>query len=667
MPANDRDRRVREEADFFCGTKSGFPQPCKVHSPSLEELQGLSFSDFVRTVVLKKAQQDADSSDEEDEDHGDAESSQKQQRHNTRSKKPVADLPIKASNGRPIPFSHGMAKVSLPKGFWDEHGICEDSTGRGENWESGTKLGDMTIPSPIKQCIRGIGGIYEYTFLDQPPISVAEFRQKADEYFFSQVGKRIPASSTNEADGDRKNQEDDVEFLERKFWKRLGPTMPPAMYGADMEGTLFGEDECSGWNLSKLQSCLQLLRSSPEHRADAAKDDSDNERNQSDNIDDSDGGIPGVTTPYLYFGMWASAFSAHTEDMNLLSINYLHAGAPKVWYAIAAGEDAKRFEQLCEGHYPQSRTQCPDFLRHKRCLVSPHRLKKAGIQYTRMVQYPGEAMITFPASYHFGFNTGFNIAEATNFAVPEWVAYGKQANVCLCRPDSVRIDMNKFERLLERYDAEQQKQSKYVSWKDWAFRQANSKNCRSSGKKHPRSQVGEEDDMPGARPVKQPMKKEFWVEVMQPISVKNGKDKNKTKSRKKQTSTSRNRSVKDVEVWHLAKPLSRKALRPWTKVLCIIPASAEKASRNNMKRRNLEEDDENDEDEEECFAGTITELTDDHVRIRLEGLSKKDDVWMPIRSSKLFLDGGRWEEEQAENALPSRHYWLEEDSRNRCV
>lgn len=604
-----RDRQVLEEASFFCQSKSQWPQACAHHKPTLAELQSTTFSDYIRAVVLRRAEpkyEDEVASSKVTISDG----ASSPLFPTSSSKLPVHDRPPPAQDvihRPPIPYIHGMAKVSLPKGFIESGGV--DPSGRGPDWESGTILGDIQLPSPIKQVLRGIGGIYEYTFLDLPPMSVAEYRQMADDYIKSQVGDKANEIS--------------IDMLQRKFWKRLGPTMQPALYGADMEGTLFkGNDFCCGWNISKLHSCLELLLS--------------------DQPDDHQGGIPGVTTPYLYFGMWASVFCAHTEDMNLLSINYLHAGAPKVWYAVAAGEDAQRLEQFCEGHFHHAKSGCPEYMRHKRALISPAILKKAGIPFTTTVQYPGDAMITFPGSYHFGFNTGFNVAEATNFAVPEWIPYGRLANVCLCRPDSVRIDMSKFEKMLLQYEKEV-KQAKRITWRDWANRLKEKRKenieSRQLGSPTTKSRKENQENNHSKR-------KPFWVEVMQPFS--NKRQKISTKGSKKHN-----------EIWHLAKPGSRKAFRPTTRVLCIVPAIVESASKTDESSVEEEED-------EECFAGNIVEVRDDHVRVRFDGMGKKEDAWIAIDSPKLFLDGGRWEEDVMEE-LPALHYWNVEDSKRRCV
>ena len=71
------------------------------------------------------------------------------------------------------------------------------------------------------------------------------------------------------------------------------------------------------------------------------------------------------------------------------------------------------------------------------------------------MQKEGEIMVTFPLGYHSGFNTGFNIAESTNFATERWVEYGKRAIRCYCRPDNVHISMDCFVKRLQpdRYEA----------------------------------------------------------------------------------------------------------------------------------------------------------------------------------------------------------------------
>ncbi|KAG7239227.1 hypothetical protein INR49_029893, partial [Caranx melampygus] len=185
---------------------------------------------------------------------------------------------------------------------------------------------------------------------------------------------------------------DDFEELERKYWKNV--TFNPPIYGADVNGTLYDPD-VKEWNICHLDTILDTV-----------------ERESGITIE-------GVNTPYLYFGMWKTTFAWHTEDMDLYSINYLHFGEPN--------------SQNCEA-----------FLRHKMTLISPSILKKYGIPFEKITQEAGEFMVTFPYAYHAGFNHGFNCAESTNFATERWIEYGKQAVLCSCRKDMVKISMDVF-------------------------------------------------------------------------------------------------------------------------------------------------------------------------------------------------------------------------------
>ncbi|KAL1921711.1 uncharacterized protein VTP21DRAFT_10353 [Calcarisporiella thermophila] len=205
----------------------------------------------------------------------------------------------------------------------------------------------------------------------------------------------------------------DVEYcksLERYYWRNL--TFNAPLYGADMSGTLFGPDEPREWNMNNLDNILNRIHVN----------------------------LPGVNTPYLYFGMWKATFAWHVEDMDLYSINYLHFGAPKQWYAIPAYHRDK-FERLMQNTFPQDYQLCSQFLRHKTFIVSPTFLAKSGVDSHRLVQHEGEFVVTFPRGYHAGYNLGFNCAESVNFALENWVEIGKEAQACQCVGDSVKIDV----------------------------------------------------------------------------------------------------------------------------------------------------------------------------------------------------------------------------------
>ncbi|TNM97868.1 hypothetical protein fugu_014114 [Takifugu bimaculatus] len=288
----------------------------------------------------------------------------------------------------------GLAKIVPPK-EWKPRSSYDN-------------IDDLVIPAPIQQFVTGQSGLFTQYNIQKKALTVKEFRKLANSDKFCSP------------------HYDDFDELERKYWKNV--TFNPPIYGADVNGSLYDPD-IKEWNICHLNTILDTV----EHESGIT--------------------IEGVNTPYLYFGMWKTTFAWHTEDMDLYSINYLHFGEPKSWYCIPP-EHGKRFERLAQGFFPGSSQICEAFLRHKMTLISPSILKKYGIPFDKITQEAGEFMITFPYAYHAGFNHGFNCAESTNFATERWIEYGKQAVLCSCRKDMVKISMDVFVKKFqpERYE-----------------------------------------------------------------------------------------------------------------------------------------------------------------------------------------------------------------------
>lgn len=94
----------------------------------------------------------------------------------------------------------------------------------------------------------------------------------------------------------------------------------------------------------------------------------------------------GVTESSIIIGQIGSTFAIHTEDFNLPALNYLHSGAPKIWYTIAP-EDYERFRNLILSDFKKSEfttDNCENYLAHKNLICSPEWLKKNKIKYTRV-------------------------------------------------------------------------------------------------------------------------------------------------------------------------------------------------------------------------------------------------------------------------------------------
>jgi jumonji domain-containing protein 2 len=218
----------------------------------------------------------------------------------------------------------------------------------------------------------------------------------------------------------------DAQDAELYFWSTLSTIKP--LYAADIDGTLFQSDKHEVFNLAKIsrRSLLKHLKSE----------------------------IPGITSPYLYCGMFGSVFGLQSDDGDLYSMNYLHYGMAQHWYVIAPQHTA-RLRQVITDKTVLETPHCQALYRHKSLIIPPRTLNgKYSIPFHRIVQRENELVVTYPTAFRQGFNSGYNVVEACNFALPNWLDYGRLAVPCNCELNaSVIIDVKCFtEELIEAYE-----------------------------------------------------------------------------------------------------------------------------------------------------------------------------------------------------------------------
>lgn len=267
------------------------------------------------------------------------------------------------------------------------------------------------IPSSDWFCPRCLVGTGEFGFEEGGTYSLRQFQTKAQAFKDGHFASKMLFDTVTNTK--RPVSEEDVEL---EFW-RLTESLTETVeveYGADIHSHISGSgfptleknprDHYSSdpWNLNNLpldkDSLFRHIKTD----------------------------ISGMTVPWLYVGMCFSCFCWHAEDHSTYSANYQHFGATKTWYGVPA-EDAEKLENAMRDAVPDLFEANPDLLFQLTTLLTPERLKKAGVRVYALDQRAGQFVITFPQAYHAGFNHGFNFNEAVNFAPSDWEPYGEEA------------------------------------------------------------------------------------------------------------------------------------------------------------------------------------------------------------------------------------------------
>lgn len=112
MASSKRRTLAEREAERFTTQSSHYPRRAKAVTPELEELKTMSFTEYVQHALF--------------DDEGSSSGSDGEDEENSGSKNGKEEMPP-----RKISWEHGVVKITLPKGWWDEAGIAKDRTARG--------------------------------------------------------------------------------------------------------------------------------------------------------------------------------------------------------------------------------------------------------------------------------------------------------------------------------------------------------------------------------------------------------------------------------------------------------------------------------------------------------------------------------------------------------
>jgi hypothetical protein len=175
--------------------------------------------------------------------------------------------------------------------------------------------------------------------------------QSGERYTLEQFEAKSRAFSKTHLSGLRDPTPLEVESL---FWKASADRPIYIEYANDVPGSGFAAstqshlhkkrkregvsnsidegDKSVGWRLSSSPWNLQAIARAPGSLTRFMPDD-----------------VPGVTSPMVYIGMLFSWFAWHIEDHELHSLNFLHTGAPKTWYAVP-GDRAAELEEVIRVH-----------------------------------------------------------------------------------------------------------------------------------------------------------------------------------------------------------------------------------------------------------------------------------------------------------------------------